>query len=206
MIEEDQSDKTHKISDIVINAFLRTWPFVIAFALLMIIVGLIGFSEDASLTINILLILIMSFTFLVKFGLTYGKKKILLYIASSVAAVLGYFIFIIMISNASMSLSINLDKDFYTSQDKEAILIIERQGYLFYPYYHIEKFNNFPKQIRECKGCYAISLEGAENQIFDPSFKVVYQNSMFSGKLLNNLMSAKSTYHNIVYYTLVRQD
>lgn len=201
MLEDDQTGTNHKIADIVINTFLRTWPYVIAFAILMIIVGLVGFSDEISLAINFLLILIMFLTFLVKIGLTYDKKKILLYMTSSAAVILGYLIFIVLISNASMSLTVKSDKDLYTSSDKEAILIIESQGYMFHPYYHIDKHNNFPKQIRECKGCYAISLEGADKQIFGPCIEVVYQNSMFSSKFLRNFMSKKKRYYDFVYCT-----
>lgn len=204
IIKDDKPDDTNKFADVIISIFLKTWPFVIIFSLLIIVVYLVGFSEEVGLLINFLLIVALFFVlFLILFvkGVTLKKIHAFVVCVLSLAIILfGFFVFLVVMSNASMSLTVNTDKDYYTSADKELVLTIETKGYLFQPIHSVEEEEYFPREVNNYGGCYWVSLEGLETNVFDPTINIEYQNRMFlDNKWLKGLMSKKVMYKDIFY-------
>jgi hypothetical protein len=204
IIKDDKLEDTNKFADVIISIFLKTWPFVIIFSLLIIVVYLVGFSEEVGLFINFLLVTVLLFVlFFVLFVKSVALKKIHVFIVcvlSSVMILFGFFVFLVVMSNSSMALTVNTDKDYYTYADKELVLTIDTKGYLFRPIHSVEEDDYFPREVNKYGGCYWVSLEGLETNIFDPTISVEYQNCMFlDNKWLKGLMSKKVIYKDIFY-------
>lgn len=204
IIKDDKLEDTNKFADVIISIFLKTWPFVIIFSLLIIVVYLVGFSEDVGLFINFLLVTVLLFVlFFVLFVKSVALKKIHVFIVcvlSSVMILFGFFVFLVVMSNSSMALTVNTDKDYYTYADKELVLTIDTKGYLFRPIHSVEEDDYFPREVNKYGGCYWVSLEGLETNVFDPTISVEYQNCMFlDNKWLKGLMSKKVIYKDIFY-------
>lgn len=76
IIKDDKLEDTNKFADVIISIFLKTWPFVIIFSLLIIVVYLVGFSEEVGLFINFLLVTVLLFVlFFVLFVKSVALKK-----------------------------------------------------------------------------------------------------------------------------------
>ena len=119
---------------------------------------------------------------------------------SSVIILLGFFVFLVVMSNASMSLIVNTDKEYYTDADKELILTITTQGYLFRPVHHVDEEEYFPRKVNNYGGCYWVSLEGLETSVLPPTINIEYQNRMFrDNRWLKGLMVKKMMYKDVFY-------
>lgn len=97
IIKDDKLEDTNKFADVIISIFLKTWPFVIIFSLLIMVVYLVGFSEEVGLFINFLLVTVLLFVlFFVLFVKSVVLKKIHVFIVcvlSSVMILFGFFCF-----------------------------------------------------------------------------------------------------------------
>ena len=214
IIEEDSS-AYNGINDTTINLFLKTWPYVIILSAIICIVSVMGLPEDNVLMINMFVLL--AFGILTMFTLAKSVKKavqtsgnntitkIVLKLAvkhliSIGLLVIGYIAFLLLMTNISIKITVETDKEFYTKKDKEIVLIVKRHGYLCNPFISIKEDDKFPKKVSKYGNCFNIPLDGIDNYWQDTTIDIEYENTLFwNNSFMKNFMNKKTMYKEIFY-------
>ena len=210
IIEED-ADTYKGINDTTINVFLKTWPFVIILSLVMCTLCVMGLPESIEIIANMFALLAFGISIaivLIKSIISPGTEgkpkgveklvaKYLVYVGS---LAIGYFAFLILMTNISIKITAETDKEFYTKGDKEIVMTVKTQGYLWQPFVSVKERKEFPQKVYRYGNCFTIPTDGIDNHMQYASISIEYTNSMFWNEgFMKKLMNTKVMYKEIFY-------
>lgn len=199
ILEDADNIKTNKFVESLITVFIKTWPYIIIVSIVMILLSNCGINGDTILTIDVLFLFSLFLAILVKLGLSKNTKAIITYLLSSVIIPIGYFAFLIIISNSSMKVEVSTDKMYYTANDREIILTVDTHGYLWTPACSITRGDDFPQHVESYGDCFWVSTRGLEDHVLPPYINITYENTMFYIGALTPLMNRKEVVKEIYY-------
>lgn len=218
-IIEENSSSYKGINDTTINVFLKTWPFVIILSLVMCTLCVLGLAESIEIIANMfaLLAFVISIAIVliksiknpvneanpneVKNGVEKSVAKLVAkYMVYLGGLAIGYFAFLILMTNISIKITAETDKEFYTKRDKEIVMTVKTQGYLWQPFVSVKEGKEFPQKVYRYGNCFTIPTDGIDNHMQYASISIEYTNSMFwSECFMKKLMNTKVMYKEIFY-------